>query len=111
MYGIPSCDTCRQARKWLADANREHHFHDLREDGLDIQMLERWAHSLDWQTLLNTRSLTWRKIPEIDRDGVTRSGAFALMLEQPTLIKRPVLECDRFTAIGFSADEYGRLLG
>ncbi len=109
IYGIPSCDTCRKARKWLTENNREHTFHDLRQDGLDIQMLDRWAKTLDWQKLLNTRSLTWRKIPEVDRAGMTKNRAMALMIEQPTLVKRPVLECEEFVAVGFTAANYEKI--
>lgn len=109
IYGIPSCDTCRKARKWLTENNKEHAFHDLRQDGLDIQMLDRWARTLDWQRLLNTRSLTWRKIPEVDRAGMTKNRAMALMLEQPTLVKRPVLECEEFVAVGFSPANYEKI--
>lgn len=110
IYGIPSCDTCRKARKWLTDNHQEHQFHDLRADGLDLQMLDRWAVSLDWQTLLNTRSVTWRRIPEIDRTDITRSRAFALMLTQPTLVKRPLLERATLIAVGYSAAIYEALL-
>jgi len=109
IYGIPSCDTCRKARKWLTENNREHTFHDLRQDGLDIQMLDRWSRTLEWQKLLNTRSLTWRKIPEVDRTGMTKNRAIALMLEQPTLVKRPVLECEEFVAVGFSPANYAKI--
>ena len=109
IYGIPSCDTCRKARKWLTENNREHTFHDLRQDGLDIQMLDRWSRTLEWQKLLNTRSLTWRKIPEVDRAGMTKNRAIALMLEQPTLVKRPVLECEEFVAVGFSPANYAKI--
>ena len=109
IYGIPSCDTCRKARKWLTEHAKEHKFHDLREDGLDIQMLDRWARTIDWQKLLNTRSLTWRKIPEVDRAGMTMNRALALMIEQPTLVKRPVLECDEFIAVGFTPANYERI--
>jgi arsenate reductase len=109
IYGIPSCDTCRKARKWLTENNREHTFHDLRQDGLDIQMLDRWSRTLEWQKLLNTRSLTWRKIPEVDRTGMTKNRAIALMLEQPTLVKRPVLECEEFVALGFSPANYAKI--
>jgi len=110
IYGIPNCDTCRKARKWLTDNRHEHRFHDLRADGLDLQMLDRWAVLLDWQTLLNTRSVTWRKIPEIDRADITRSRAFALMLTQPTLVKRPLLERGTLIAVGYSAANYEALL-
>jgi arsenate reductase len=110
VYGIKSCDTCRKARKYLAEHDIEFRFHDVRDDGLDIQMLERWAERLDWQKLLNKKSLTWRKVPEADRSATTRDSAFALMLDQPTLLKRPVLESPRFIAVGFSEKRFSEFL-
>ena len=102
VYGIKSCDTCRKARKYFAENDIEFRFHDVRDDGLDIQMLERCSDRIDWTKLLNKQSLTWRKIPEVDRSGMTESKAFALMIENPTLVKRPVLESETFIAVGFS---------
>ncbi len=107
VYGIKSCDTCRKARKYLAENDIEFRFHDVRDDGLDIQMLERWGARIDWEKLLNRQSLTWRKIPEVDRNGMTKDRAFALMLDQPTLVKRPVLESEQFMAVGFSEKRFG----
>ncbi|MDA1063525.1 MAG: Spx/MgsR family RNA polymerase-binding regulatory protein [Proteobacteria bacterium] len=110
VYGIKSCETCRNARKFLREKNIEHKFHDLREDGLGIQMLERWVARLGWQRLLNKKSLTWRKIPEVDRSELTRDKALAVMIESPTLIKRPVLEDDKFIAVGFSEKRFAEFL-
>jgi arsenate reductase len=110
VYGIKSCDTCRRAKKFLQDREIEFRFHDLREDGLDIQMLERWSARIEWQRLLNRKSLTWRKIPEADRENMTRNRAFATMLEQPTLVKRPVLEDPSFFAVGFSETRFAEYL-
>jgi arsenate reductase len=107
IYGIKSCDTCRRARKFLTEHNIEFRFHDVREDGLDIQMLERWSERMGWQKLLNKQSLTWRKIPEVDRNDMTRDKALAAMIDSPTLIKRPVLEADKFIAVGFSEKRFG----
>ena len=107
IYGIKSCDTCRKARKFLDDHNIEHGFHDLREDGLDIQMLERWVQRMGWERLLNKQSLTWRKIPEVDRNDMTRDKALAAMIDNPTLVKRPVLETKKFIAVGFSEKRFG----
>ncbi|MDH3578322.1 MAG: Spx/MgsR family RNA polymerase-binding regulatory protein [Gammaproteobacteria bacterium] len=106
VYGIMSCDTCRNARKYLAEHDIEFRFHDIRDDGLDIQMLERWAARIDWTKLVNKRSLTWRKIAEVDRNDLDRDRAFALLLEQPTLLKRPVLESEKFLAVGFSEKRF-----
>lgn len=109
LYGIGSCDSCRKARKWLDENNFEYGYHDIRIDGLDIQMLERWSSRIDWKKLLNTRSLTWRKIPETDRGDLTKNKALAMMIQHPTLVKRPVLECDEFIALGFSPHNYDEI--
>ena len=106
VHGIRSCDTCRRAQKFLIEHNIEFRFHDLRVDGLDIQTLERWADRIGWEKLLNKQSLTWRKIPEVDRAEISRSRALGTMIEQPTLIKRPILESDRFIAVGFSEKRF-----
>ena len=110
VYGIKSCDTCRKARKYFAENDIEHRFHDLRDDGLDIQMLERWGSRIDWTKLLNKQSLTWRKVPEVDREGINKDRAFALMLANPTLVKRPVLEDEAYIAVGFSEKRFADYL-
>ena len=106
VYGIKSCDTCRKARKYFAEHDIEFRFHDVRDDGLDIQMLERWSGRIDWTKLLNKQSLTWRKVPEVDRNDMTKDRALALMIENPTLLKRPVLESEEFIAVGFSEKQF-----
>ena len=106
IYGISNCDTCRHARKWLDRHELEYRFYDVREEGLEIQMLERWAAHIEWEKLVNKRSLTWRKLPEPARHAMTKTSAMATMLEHPTLLKRPVLESDRFIAVGFTAEQY-----
>lgn len=110
VFGIKSCDTCRKARKYFAENDIEFRFHDVRDDGLDIQMLERWSERIDWNKLLNKQSLTWRKIPEVDRSDMSQSKAFALMIDNPTLVKRPVLEADEFIAVGFSEKRFAEFL-
>ena len=109
LYGIGNCDTCNKARKWLNDEFHDYEFHDLRNDGLDIEMLEQWAARISWQKFFNTRSLTWRKIPEIDRTNITRNKAITLMIENPTLVKRPVLESNKFIEVGFSPNHYAKI--
>ena len=111
IYGIESCSTCREARKWLDAQGIAYRFHDLREDGIDIQTLERWADGIAWEKLLNKSSLTWRKLPDVDRSGMTRNRALAAMIEHPTLVKRPVLEKGQQVALGFSARQYAEILG
>ena len=110
IYGIKSCDSCRAAKKFLAAKEIAFQFHDLREDGLDIQMLERWSDRLGWERLLNKKSLTWRKIPEVDRNDMNKDKALAAIIERPTLIKRPVLESKEFIAVGFSEIRFTEFL-
>lgn len=111
VYGIASCESCRKARNWLEEHDIEYRFHDLRRDGLEVQMLERWAGQLGWDKLLNRQSLTWRRIPDADRENIGHDRALAAMLEHPTLVKRPVLERGSFVAVGFSDDDYQRVFG
>lgn len=110
VYGIKSCDTCKAARRFLVDHEIDHRFHDVRDNGLDIQMLERWADRIGWDKLLNRKSLTWRKIPEVDRANMSRDKALATILDQPVLLKRPVLEDKRFIAVGFSEKRFSEFL-
>jgi arsenate reductase len=107
VFGIKSCDTCRKARKYFVENNIESQFHDVRDDGLEIQMLERWSSRVDWIKLLNKQSLTWREVSDADREDMTKDKALALIIGSPTLLKRPVLELDDFIAVGFSAKRFG----
>lgn len=106
VYGIQSCDTCRKAKKYLLDHDIPFEFHDVREEGLSIQTLERWAARIEWQKMLNRQSLTWRKVPDADRGEMGRDKALALILEHPTLLKRPVLEHRNYIAVGFSEAQF-----
>ena len=106
LYGIPNCGTVKKARAWLDAQNIEYRFHDFRKDGLDLALLEQWEAALGWETLLNTRGTTWRKLDESQREGVDRAKALALMLAQPSLIKRPVVDSGTKTLIGFNAETY-----
>lgn len=109
LYGITSCDACRTARRWLDERDIAYRFHDVRADGLEIQMLERWANRIDWKKLVNTRSVTWRRLPEVDRENMTWTRALVTLLDQPTLLRRPVLEHRRFIAVGFQPAEYNEI--
>ena len=109
LYGIPNCDTCKKARKWLDANSIEHHFHDVRVDGLKPATLQHWASSAGWEKLLNTRSATWRGIAESRRQDMNKKRALELMLEQPTLIKRPVLDTGDAILVGFSTTMYDDL--
>jgi Spx/MgsR family transcriptional regulator len=109
VYGIRNCDTCRKARKWLEDEGIEHRFHDFRADGLDRKTLAGWVNELGWETLLNRRGTTWRQLPETDREGLAPDSATALMLQHPTLIKRPVFASGGGTLVGFTKAEMAAL--
>lgn len=106
LFGIKNCDSCRNARHWLNEHHVEYHFHDLRDDGLDEVMLSRWLESLDWETLLNRRSTTWRQLSESEREPMNTERALQLMLTHPTLVKRPVLEHSTNITVGFSPARY-----
>ena len=110
LYGIKNCDTVKKARAWLEAQNIEYRFHDFRKDGLDADVLEQWEAALGWEVLLNTRGTSWRKLDQSQREGVDRSKAVALMLAQPSLIKRPVVESGTKTLIGFNAETYAKEL-
>jgi len=102
VYGISNCDTVKKSRKWLDQAGIAHEFHDFRKQGLDEQRLSQWEHAVGWETLLNRRGTSWRKLPEQTRDNIDASSAHALMLDNPTLIKRPVVEAGDTVTVGFS---------
>ncbi len=109
LYGITTCDSCRKAKRYLAEHGVEARYHDVRKDGLTIQMLEQWADSVSWETLLNQRSLTWRKIPSLDRQNLNRAKALGLILDHPTVLKRPVLVTPDTVIIGFDQAAYAAL--
>lgn len=101
VYGIKNCDTCRKALKWLEGEGVEHRFHDFRKDGLGDNDVAKWIDALGWETLLNRRGTTWRKLPDADKADVDTDNAAALMLANPTLIKRPVFDDGARVFVGF----------
>ncbi|NDL65416.1 ArsC family reductase [Acerihabitans arboris] len=108
LYGIKNCDTIKKARRWLDERQVNYRFHDYRADGVDDALLRRFTDGVGWQTLLNTRGTTWRKLSDGERraaDGA--EGALALMVNQPAIIKRPVLQAaDGRLLVGFDAAGY-----
>lgn len=104
VHGIANCDTIRRCRRWLDEHGIAYRFHDLRKDGLPPELLDGWIAALGWEALLNTRGTTWRKLTPSQRDGIDAAGARTLMLEQPSLIRRPVLDAGGRLRIGFEAD-------
>jgi Spx/MgsR family transcriptional regulator len=111
IYGIKNCDTMKKARAWLDDHGVTYAFHDYKADGIVRGTLESWARAVGWETLLNRAGTTFRKLPEADKDGLTEKKAIALMLEQPSMIKRPVLDVGGKLLVGFKPVEYEKTLG
>ena len=109
IYGIGNCDTVKKARAWLAVEGVAHTFHDYKKEGVDPQHLQAWCDAVGWETLLNRRGTTWRRLPESDRDGVDEARALDLMLAHPSLIKRPVLVSGDTVSVGFSEARYREL--
>ena len=102
IYGIKNCDTMKKARTWLDGHGVAYTFHDYKSDGIDRPRLEQWVNrSLAGKPLLNRAGTTFRKLPEADKDGLTEKKAIALMLAQPSMIKRPILEAGGDIAAGF----------
>lgn len=110
LFGIASCDTCRKARRWLDEKGFEYRYHDIRLDGVPVTALREWVRRAGWETVLNRRSATWRRIPEVDRNVAGAGDAIELMREYPTIIKRPVLSAGKVLLVGFDADEYAKSL-
>ena len=111
LYGIANCDTVRKARKWLEAQGVAYRFQDFRKDGLDPEQLQAWASELGWEQLLNRRGTTWRKLPEALRAGMDQPAAVRVMLQQPAIIKRPLLDLGQRRVLGFSPDLYTELFG
>jgi arsenate reductase len=106
LYGIRNCDTMKKARVWLDARKVAYAFHDYKASGIDKATLEGWARKVGWETLLNRTGTTFRKLPDADRDGLTEKKAVALMLAQPTMIKRPVLDNGGKLTVGFKPEVY-----
>jgi arsenate reductase len=111
IYGIKNCDTMKKARAWLDAREIAYDFHDYKSQGIDRPRLERWVAALGWEALLNRAGTTFRKLPDADKQGLTEKKAIALMLAQPSMIKRPVLEKGAKVLAGFRPEEFEKLLG
>jgi Spx/MgsR family transcriptional regulator len=109
IYGIKNCDTMKKARTWLDEHDIPYRFHDYKAEGIDRAHLETWSAKAGWEVVLNRAGTTFRGLPEDQRSGLTREKAIGLMLAQPSMIKRPVLETDDRLSIGFKADDYASL--
>jgi arsenate reductase len=110
VYGLKNCDSCRAARRWLEQHNVAHEFVDIREHELDSGALARWAQATDWSILLNRRSTTWRQLADTEKQIDDADGACRLILQHPTLLKRPVLDGAGELLVGFKPADYARVL-
>ncbi|MEJ2310725.1 MAG: ArsC family reductase [Gammaproteobacteria bacterium] len=111
LYGIPNCDTMKKARKWLADNGVEYAFHDYKKLGIEQKKLDAWIKAVGWETLLNRRGMMWRKVPDDVKASIDEQSAIRLMLETPSIIKRPVLEAKGKVTVGFKPETYEQLFG
>jgi arsenate reductase len=111
IYGIKACDTMRKARTWLDEHGIGYVFHDYKTQGIDRGVLEGWAKAVGWEVLLNRSGTTFRKVPEADRQGLTEAKAIELMVAQPSMIKRPVLEVGDGLIVGFKPEVYAARFG
>lgn len=106
LYGLSNCDSCKKARAWLMAHGIVHHFHDFKKDGLAPSQIDQWLQSADWETLLNRRGTTWRRLSEKDKADLSTTKARKLMLAHTSLVKRPVLEVGAALIIGFDSAQY-----
>jgi Spx/MgsR family transcriptional regulator len=111
IYGIKNCDTMKKARAWLDGKGVAYDFHDYKTAGIAKDRLKGWSDKLGWETLLNRAGTTFKKLPDTDKEGLTEKKALALMLAQPSMIKRPVLELGGKLVVGFKPDIYEKEVG
>lgn len=109
MYGIPNCDTVKKARVWLEKHKVAYEFHDYKKAGIDAATLKQWCKEFGYEQVLNQRGTTWRKLDESVRDGITEAKAIKLMQEQPSVIKRPLVDTGKRLVLGFSEESYKTL--
>jgi arsenate reductase (glutaredoxin) len=111
LYGIKNCDTVKKARAWLDGHGVAYDFHDYKTAGIDAARLRGWIAELGWEKLLNRAGTTFRKLPDADKDGLDADKAAALMLAQPSMIKRPLLDLGDRRLLGFTEAAWGEALG
>jgi arsenate reductase len=110
IYGIKACDTMKKARAWLDAHEVAHEFHDYKVAGIERSLLEAWAKAVGWETLLNRQGTTFRKLPDTKKANLDEKKAIALMLAQPSMIKRPVLDVGSKLTVGFKPEVYAKVV-
>lgn len=111
IHGIRNCDTMKKARVWLETHGIAHRFHDYRTEGVSAGALAAWSRQVGWETLLNRAGTTFRKLPDARRANLDEAKAIALMVEQPAMIRRPVLDIAGKLVVGFKPDVYAKAFG
>lgn len=112
IYGISNCSTVKKALIWLDEHGQRYEFHDFKKQGVDAELLAVWAQQCGWAKLLNRQGMTWRRLPDAVKSGITsQEAAFVVMLEKPSIIKRPVLDHAGKIVIGFTPGEYAAVTG
>jgi len=106
IYGIKNCDTMKKARAWLDGHDVAYAFHDYKASGIDKGRLESWSKTVGWETLLNRAGTTFRALPDKDKQAISEKKAIALMMAQPSMIKRPVLDVSGKLLVGFKPEQY-----
>ena len=109
IYGIPNCDTMKKALQWLADNAVAYEFHDYKKEGVDEKRLRRWVEQVGWEALLNRRGMMWRKLDDAVKETIDEASAVRIMLQTPSIIKRPVLEHKKTLHVGFKEAEYAEI--
>lgn len=111
LYAIPNCDTVKKARVWLAEHGIDYQFHDYKKRGIDRSTIDHWLTQKSWEELVNRTGTTWKKLPDADKP-TNAESAVALMLAQPSVIRRPLIESDgQLIALGFNTDNYATAFG
>ncbi len=109
IYGISNCDTVKKARAWLGENAIAYRFHDLNKAGIDEDRLRSWVEELGWEALLNRRGMMWRNLPQGIKEGIDEQAAVKVMLETPSIIKRPLLDTGTAKYVGFNPQQYAQI--
>ena len=110
MYGIKNCDTIKKARKWLEENNVAYEFYDYKKEGVSDELAQTFINELGWESLINKRGTTWRALAEDIKNNIDEAMAKQLMLENPSIIKRPLLDTGSKKVLGFKAEDYQALI-
>ena len=110
VFGIKHCDTMKKALRWLEEHHIDHVFHDYKKQGVPEQRLRQWIATLGWETVINRRGTTWRKLDETLRESMNTESALTVAMENPSIIKRPILQTDTVITAGFNPDDWQFLL-